>query len=85
MDGQAFAVIASGVILFALVSKKLDGSIVTAPMAFTGFGLLITDAARIDFGQLRRVQRVFSKLWARDRYLSASGGQFYGRSFDPPA
>lgn len=53
MSGFAFAVIAGGVVLFALLSKRLEGGIVTAPMAFTAFGLMIGQAgfgwAEIDF------------------------------------
>ncbi len=55
MDTHGFALIAAGVILFGLVSKKLEGTIVTAPMVFTAFGLLIGEAvfglADLDFGQ----------------------------------
>ena len=55
MDTQGFAVIAAGVILFGLVSKRLQGTIVTAPMVFATFGLLIGDAAfglaKLEFGR----------------------------------
>ncbi len=55
MDTHGFALIAAGVILFGLVSKKLEGTIVTAPMVFAAFGLLIGEAvfglADLDFGQ----------------------------------
>ena len=54
MDTHGFALIAAGVILFGLVSKKLEGTIITAPMVFTAFGLLIGEAvfglADLDFG-----------------------------------
>ena len=54
MDTHGLAVIAGGVILFALVSKRLEGTILTAPMVFAVFGLLIGDAgfglAHLDFG-----------------------------------
>lgn len=41
MDTFGFAVIAAGVILFSLVSRRLQASIITGPMVFAGFGLLI--------------------------------------------
>ncbi len=54
MDTHGFALIAAGVILFGLVSKKLEGKIITAPMVFAAFGLLIGEAvfglADLDFG-----------------------------------
>jgi NhaP-type Na+/H+ or K+/H+ antiporter len=54
MDTHGFAVIAAGVILFGLVSKRLQGTIVTAPMVFAALGLVIGDAAlglaHLDFG-----------------------------------
>ena len=54
MDTQGLAVIAAGVILFGLVSRRVEGTIVTAPMIFAAFGLLIGDAvfglAHLDFG-----------------------------------
>ena len=54
MDTHGFALIAAGVILYGLVSKKLDGTIITAPMVFAAFGLLIGEAvfglADLDFG-----------------------------------
>ena len=54
MDTQGFAVIAAGVVLIGLVSKRLQGTIITAPMVFAAFGLLIGEAAfglaRLDFG-----------------------------------
>ncbi len=37
MDTHGFALIAAGVILFGLVSKKLEGTIITAPMVFAAF------------------------------------------------
>ncbi len=54
MDTHGFALIAAGVILYGLVSKKLEGTIITAPMVFAAFGLLIGEAvfglADLDFG-----------------------------------
>ncbi len=54
MDTHGFAVIATGVILFGLVSKRLESTIITAPMVFAAFGLLIGEAvlglAHLDFG-----------------------------------
>ncbi len=54
MDTHGFALIAAGVILFGLVSKKIEGTIITAPMVFAAFGLLIGEAvfglANLDFG-----------------------------------
>ncbi len=54
MDTHGFALIAAGVILFGLVSRKLEGTIITAPMVFAAFGLLIGEAvfglADLDFG-----------------------------------
>ena len=41
MDLGAFAVIALGVLLFGLVSKRLQRGVVTPPMAFTCLGLLL--------------------------------------------
>ena len=41
MDIQAFAIVAAGVILFALVSRRLERSPLTGPMIFTLFGLVI--------------------------------------------
>ncbi len=54
MDTHGFDLIAADVILFGLVSKKLEGTIITAPMVFAAFGLLIGEAvfglANLDFG-----------------------------------
>ena len=54
MDTHGLALIAVGVILFGLVSRKLEGTIITAPMVFAVFGLLIGEAvfglADLDFG-----------------------------------
>lgn len=41
METVGFAVIATGVIFFALISKRLETTIITAPMIFAAFGLLI--------------------------------------------
>ncbi len=43
METLSFTIIAVGVILFTLVSRRLEGSVVTPPMLFAGFGLLIGD------------------------------------------
>lgn len=55
MDTLGFAIIAVGVILFALVSRRLERTVVTPPMVFTLFGLVIGNAALglvdLDFGQ----------------------------------
>ncbi|MDJ0943973.1 MAG: cation:proton antiporter [Kiloniellales bacterium] len=54
MDIQAFAVIAAGVVLFGLVSRRLESSPLTGPMLFAAFGLLIggaaLDIADLEFG-----------------------------------
>ena len=54
MDTQGFALIAAGVVLFGLVSKKIEGTIITGPMVFAVFGLLIGETvfglADLDFG-----------------------------------
>lgn len=44
MDTYGFAVIATGIVLFGLISRRLATSLVTAPMLFTAFGLAIGDA-----------------------------------------
>lgn len=54
MDGQAIAVVALGLLAFALVSKRLESSVLTPPMVFTLFGFLIGEHvfgwAHLDFG-----------------------------------
>ena len=54
MDTQAFAIIAAGVILFGVVSRRLESSPLTGPMIFAAFGLVIGGAvlgiADLDFG-----------------------------------
>ena len=54
MDSYGFAVIATGVILFGLVSKRLEGTMLTAPMVFVVFGLVtgeaVFGAAKLEFG-----------------------------------
>jgi len=54
MGTHGFAVIALGVILYGLVSKRLESTIITAPMVFAGFGLLLGEAVfgliHLDFG-----------------------------------
>lgn len=44
MDTDALAVIAAGVILFALISRRLETSLLTGPMIFAAFGLVIGSA-----------------------------------------
>ncbi len=36
MDTYGFAVIATGIVLFGLISRRLETSLVTGPMLFTG-------------------------------------------------
>ncbi len=55
MDIQAFAIIAAGVVLFGVVSRRLEVTPFTGPMIFAAFGLVIGGAvlgvADLDFGQ----------------------------------
>lgn len=44
MDTQAIVIVAAGVILFGLVSRRLETSVLTGPMIFTVFGLVIGGA-----------------------------------------
>ena len=41
MDTLGFAFVAVGVVLFALVSRRLENTVITPPMDFTIFGLVI--------------------------------------------
>ena len=41
MDTHAFAIIAIGVVAFALISRRLETSVLTGPMIFAAFGLVI--------------------------------------------
>ncbi len=54
MDTPGFAVIAGAVVLFALFSKRLQSTIITPPLVFTAFGLVVGSAvlgwADLDFG-----------------------------------
>ncbi len=54
MDGQAIAVVALGLLAYALVSRRLESTILTPPMIFTLFGFLIGGHvlgwASLDFG-----------------------------------
>ncbi len=54
MSTIGFAAIALGVILFSLVSRRLESTVITPPMVFTVFGLIIGEAvlgvANLDFG-----------------------------------
>ena len=53
MDTERILIIAAGLVAFALVSGKLRGSIITPPMIFSAFGLVIGGAvlgvADVDF------------------------------------
>ncbi len=53
MDTESFLVIAAGLVAFALVSGKLRSTVVTPPMIFSAFGLVIGGAvlgvAEVDF------------------------------------
>lgn len=55
MDNLTFILIALAVILFSFFSNKLKISILTPPLIFTAFGLLLGDAGlgvlKLDFGQ----------------------------------
>ena len=54
MDTQAFAIIAAGVVLFGVASRRLEATPFTGPMIFAAFGLVIggaaLDLADLDFG-----------------------------------
>ena len=54
MNTLGFAVIAAGVILFALVSRRLENTVITPPLVFVAFGLVIGEAglglADLEFG-----------------------------------
>jgi NhaP-type Na+/H+ or K+/H+ antiporter len=54
LEGIGFAVIAAGVIVYGLVSRRLQDSIITAPMVFVAFGLLVSQTGLglvdLDFG-----------------------------------
>ncbi len=54
MDTEAFVIVAVGLILFGLVSKRLESSVLTGPMLFAGLGLVIgsavLDIADFDIG-----------------------------------
>jgi len=51
MSGIGFVAVALAVILFSLVSDRLNDSALTAPMVFAGFGLMIGDSglSLVDF------------------------------------
>ena len=53
MDTESFLVIAAGLVAFAMVSGKLRDTIITPPMIFAAFGLIISGAvlglADVDF------------------------------------
>ena len=44
MDSAALFLVATGIVLFALVSRKAEAGIVTAPMVFTAFGFVAGSA-----------------------------------------
>ena len=44
MDTLGFAAIAAGIILFALFAKRLENTVITPPLVFAAFGLLIGDS-----------------------------------------
>ena len=54
MDTPGFAVVAAAVVLFALFSRRLQSTIITPPIVFTAFGLVVGSAvlgwADLDFG-----------------------------------
>ena len=54
MDIQSLAIIVGGLLLFSLISGRLRNTIITAPMVFIGFGLVVgsggTGVAHIDPG-----------------------------------
>ena len=54
MDLISLAVIAAGLLLYSLVSGRLQGTLITAPLAFATFGLLVgaggLDVVQVDVG-----------------------------------
>jgi NhaP-type Na+/H+ or K+/H+ antiporter len=44
MDTLGFAAIAAGIFLYALVSRRLENTVITPPMVFTVFGLIVGEA-----------------------------------------
>ncbi len=44
MDTTTLAVIAGGVVVFGLISRRLDSTVVTAPMIFVAFGVIVGNA-----------------------------------------
>jgi len=50
MNFETLAIIALGILVFGLVSKRLQMSIVTPPMAFTVLGLLLGSLGLMQFG-----------------------------------
>lgn len=49
MSHETLAIIALGILLFGLVSKRLQMNIITPPMAFTALGLLLAALGLLDF------------------------------------
>ena len=54
MDFAGVAVVAAGIVIFTLVSGRIQDSMLTGPMLFTAFGFVVGDAVfgivRLDFG-----------------------------------
>ena len=44
MDTEAFVIIAAGVVLYGLVSRRLETSVLTGPMIFAALGFVISGA-----------------------------------------
>ena len=44
METLGFAIIAAGIVAYGLISKKVEGTIITAPMVFILFGFVISPA-----------------------------------------
>ncbi len=44
MDTLGFAAIAAGIILFALFAKRLESTVITPPLVFAAFGLVVGDS-----------------------------------------
>ena len=43
MDTLGFAAIAACIILFALFAKRLESTVITPPLVFAAFGLILGD------------------------------------------
>jgi len=44
MGSLGFAAIAAGIILYALFARRLEGTVITPPLVFAAFGLIVGDA-----------------------------------------